>query len=91
MSVVLLYTSEYMQQIVTITSKFQVHIPKAIREKAGILTHGPVVMRADAGKVTITSRKIGSILDLAGKYRAQGKVKKIDVANIRDVIDYSDL
>lgn len=80
-----------MEQTVTITSKFQVHIPKAIREKAGILTHGPVTMRADAGKIVIEKRKGKGILAMAGKYRAQGKANPIDIDNMRDIIDYSDL
>lgn len=76
-----------MQQIVTITSKFQVHIPKAIREKAGIVTHGPVIMRADAGRILIEKRKGKSILDLAGSIKPRGKAKNIDIDNIRDYID----
>lgn len=80
-----------MEVTATITPKFQIHLPKAIRQKAGFLTHGPVVMRADKGKVTISKRKTGSILDMAGKYKTIGKTKKIDIDNIRDIIDYSDL
>jgi AbrB family looped-hinge helix DNA binding protein len=80
-----------MEQIVTITPKFQVHIPKAIREKAGFLTHGPVMMRADGGKIIIQKRKGKSILDLAGSVKPKGKAKLIDIDNIRDYIDYSDL
>jgi AbrB family looped-hinge helix DNA binding protein len=75
-----------MQQIVTITSKFQVHIPKAIREKAGILTHGPVTMRADAGKIVIEKKKGRGILALAGTFRVKNP---IPVEHIRDYIDYS--
>ncbi len=80
-----------MEQIVTITPKFQVHLPKKIREKAGFLTHGPVVMRADKGEITIRKRKGKSILDLAGVIKPKGKAKTIDIDNIRDYIDYSDL
>lgn len=80
-----------MQVVGTITPRFQIHIPKVIREKSGILRHGPVVIRADAGRVIIEKRKGKSILDLAGKYRAVAAKKKIDLANIRDYIDYSDL
>ncbi len=71
---------------VTITSKFQVHIPRAIREKAGLTKHGPVVMRADKGKIVIEPRKAQSILDLAGSVKPKGKAKTIDLANIRDQI-----
>ena len=75
-----------MQTTVTITSKFQVHIPKAIREKAGFLTHGPVTMRADKGMITIKKRKGKGILTLAGAFRVKNP---IPVENIRDYIDYS--
>lgn len=75
-----------MQTIATITSKFQVHLPKAIREKAGFLTHGPVTMRADAGKIVIEKRKGKGILALAGAFRVKNP---IPVENIRDHIDYS--
>jgi bifunctional DNA-binding transcriptional regulator/antitoxin component of YhaV-PrlF toxin-antitoxin module len=75
----------------TLTEKFQIHIPKKIREKAGILTHGPVTMRADKGRVVIEQKKAQSLSDLAGKYKHLGKVKKIDISRIRDCIDYSDL
>ena len=80
-----------MIKTVTITPKFQVHIPRAIREKSGLTTHGPVIMRADKGKIVIEPRKTKSILDLAGKYKRRAKQKTIDIARIRDVIDYSRL
>jgi len=76
-----------MEQIVTLTSKFQLHIPKKIREKAGIFIHGPVVMRADTGKIVIEKRKGKSILDLAASIKPKGKAKNIDIDNIRDHID----
>lgn len=80
-----------MQTIATITPKFQIHIPRAIREKAGFLQHGPVVMRADGGKIVIEKRKGKSILDLAGSIKPKGKAKNIDIDNIRDYINYADL
>lgn len=80
-----------MQTIATMTPKFQVHIPKAIREKAGFLTHGPVVMRADRGKITIERKKGKTFLDLAGTFKPKANMKKIDIDNIREYIDYSDL
>lgn len=76
-----------MEQTVTLTSKFQLHIPKKIREKAGFFTHGPVVMRADKGEIVIRKRKGKSILDLAGSIKPKGKAKNIDLDNIRDYID----
>lgn len=75
----------------TITSKFQIHLPKAIRIKAGFHNHGPVVLRASAGRIILEKRRGKSILDLAGKYRVKGRHVKIDLANIRDHIDYGNL
>ena len=75
-----------MMQIVTITPKFQVHLPKKLREKAGLTVHGPVVMRADKGRIVIEKRKGGSILDLAGAFRVKNP---IPADKIRDYIDYS--
>jgi AbrB family looped-hinge helix DNA binding protein len=75
----------------TLTEKFQIHIPKKIREKAGILTHGPVTMRADEGRIIIEPQKAQTLLELGGKYKHLGKAKKIDISRIRDYIDYSDL
>ncbi len=75
----------------TITSKFQIHLPKAIRIKAGFTHHGPVVLRASAGRIILEKKRGKSILDLAGKYRMKGKHVKIDLANIRDYIDYGNL
>ncbi len=75
-----------MKQTVTITSKFQVHIPKAIRQEAGFMTHGPVVMRADKGRIVIEKKKGKGILALAGAFRVKNP---IPAEKIRDYIDYS--
>lgn len=80
-----------MEQTAILTSKFQLHIPKKIREKAGFFTHGPVVIKVDNGAIIIKKRKTKSILDLAGIIKPKGKAKHIDIDNIRDYIDYSDL
>ncbi len=75
----------------TITPKFQIHLPVAIRKQAGFTHHGPVRIRADAGRIIIEKRKGKSILDLAGKYRPKGARVHIDLDNIRDYIDYGRL
>lgn len=80
-----------MEVTATITPQFQIHLPVAIRIKAGFTHHGPVVIRADAGRIIIEKKKGKSILDLAGKYRTRGAHRKIDLANIRDYIDYGNL
>lgn len=76
-----------MDTITTITPKFQVHIPVAIRKKAGITSHGRALIRTEKSKIIIEpiDEKKG-ILSLAGKF----KVKKlIPAEKIRDHIDYS--
>lgn len=77
-----------MQTTATITPKFQIHLPVAIRLKAGFVHHGPVRIRADAGRIIIEKRKGKSILDLGGKFRVKNP---IPADKIRDYIDYSDL
>ncbi len=77
-----------MQVTATITPKFQIHLPRAIRLKAGFTMHGPVTMRADRGRIVIAKKRGKSILDLGGKFRVKNP---IPADKIRDYIDYSNL
>lgn len=70
----------------TITPKYQIHLPVAIRIKAGFTFHGPVNIRADAGRIIIEKKKGKSILDLAGAFRVKNPIR---ADKIRDYIDYS--
>lgn len=81
-----------MQQTISITSRWQIHIPKAARRVFGIEKPGMVNIKAKKGQITITPRK-KSILDYAGKYHylLNKTNKKINIDKIRDYIDYSDL
>ena len=83
---VLSYNTYCMQTIATITPKFQIHIPKEIRQKSGILEHGPVIMRADNGKIVIEKKKTKSIMDLAGSFEVENP---IPADKVRDHIEYS--
>lgn len=74
-----------MQTYTTITPKFQVHIPVAIRKKIGLKKHGRAIIRADKKRIII-ELNIPSILDLAGKYKVKNP---IPAEKIRDYIDYS--
>lgn len=71
----------------TITPKFQVHIPVAIRKKVGLTQHGKASIRAEKKKIIIEplDEKKG-ILSLAGKFKVK---KPIPAEKIRDYIDYS--
>jgi len=74
-----------MESLVTITPKFQIHLPVEIRKVAGIKTHGKVSIKAQKGKITITPIK-DRVGMLAGKYKVK---KPLPVDKIRDYIDYS--
>ena len=50
------------------------------------MTHGPVVMRADKGRIVIEKKKGKGILALAGAFRVKNP---IPAEKIRDYIDYS--
>lgn len=76
-----------METYVTITSKFQVHLPVKIRQKAGITKHGRAKVKATKGKIVIEPVQ-SDILAHAGKYKVKNP---IPVEKIRDYIDYSDL
>ncbi|MFA6250803.1 MAG: AbrB/MazE/SpoVT family DNA-binding domain-containing protein [Candidatus Shapirobacteria bacterium] len=74
-----------MNRLVTITPKFQIHIPTAIRKKVGIKGHGMAKITVRKGKIILEPLK-DEISVLAGKY----KVKKIIPASkLREKIDYS--
>lgn len=75
-----------METYTTITPKFQVHIPVAIRKKIGLKKHGRAIIRADKKRIIIELNPTG-ILDLAGKYKVKNP---IPAEKIRDYIDYSD-
>lgn len=74
-----------MQVATTITPKFQVHIPVAIRREIGLKNHGRALIRTHKGKIIIEPKKSG-FLSLAGKFKVK---KPIPVERIRDYIDYS--
>lgn len=81
-----------METSVTITPKFQVSIPVSIRKYLKMTKHG----KAKISAKMVGTRKIitlepddSDILSLAGKYAHKKPTKKIDVDNIRDLVDYS--
>jgi len=74
-----------MQEVTTITPKFQVHIPVSIRKKTGLTKHGKVLIKADQSKIIIEPLKF-QFMSLAGKYKV---AKPIPAEKIRRYIDYS--
>lgn len=77
-----------MQTTIAITSKWQVHIPKAIRKELGLKKPGVARIQAQGRKIVITPQK-SKILQMAGKYAKYARGKKVDLDNIRDYIDYT--
>ncbi len=81
-----------MQTTISITSKWQIHIPKEARKALGLKKPGRIEIKTKKGTLILTSPK-KSILDLAGKYHylLNKKTRKINIDKIRDYIDYSNL
>ncbi len=78
-----------MEATIAVTSKWQIHIPKAMRGVLGKKKPGMVKIKAEKNKLVISPEK-SNILSLAGKFHKYYlKNPKIDIDNIRDYIDYS--
>lgn len=77
-----------METTISITRKWQIHIPKALRGVLGPARPGQVTIKAIDNKLVITSHK-SKTLSLAGSLHHLYKKKPIDIDNIRDYIDYS--
>ena len=75
-----------------ITSKFQVHIPTQVREQVGIYKTTQAEIWAEDGIIKIKPKK-QSILSYAGAFADRKPLdgKKLDLDQVRDEIDYSDL
>lgn len=77
-----------MSTTISITSRWQIHIPKKIRESLGLKKPGKVAIRVEENKIIIAPVQ-SMILHLGGTLSKDYKKKKIDVESVRDVIDYS--
>lgn len=77
-----------MNTTISITSKWQIHIPEKARKALGLDRPGLVEAKVEGKKLIITPTK-SKILRLAGKYQKYAKKKKINLDRIRDYIDYS--
>ncbi|MBI2086016.1 hypothetical protein HYT74_01615 [Candidatus Daviesbacteria bacterium] len=75
-----------METLTTITPKFQVHIPVAIRKKIGLKKHGRAIIRVEKKKIIIEPIK-SDFLSLGGKFRVKNP---IPAEKIRDYIDYTE-
>lgn len=79
-----------MLQTISITPKWQIHIPVKFREKLGLVKPGIAEVEIVKGAILIRP-KSSPLLKLAGKYRGKKPIKKVDIERIRDKIDYSQL
>ncbi|HCC84131.1 MAG TPA: hypothetical protein DEP87_00370 [Candidatus Pacebacteria bacterium] len=70
----------------TLTSQYQLHLPKAIREVAGLMAHGKIKLHAEVGKITITPATELDLQQFAGCVPNRSEIL---VENIRDYIDYT--
>ena len=77
-------------QTTTITKKFQVHIPVGIRKQIGLSKPGPADITVKNNQIVITPTR-SPIHKLVGSLSHHKPAKKVDIANIRDLIDYSDI
>ena len=75
---------------ISITNRWQILIPKSLRGALGLDKPGKVAIRAELGKIIITPAK-SVIMQYAGKLHEKYDKKKINIDNVRDLIDYSDL
>jgi len=74
-----------MQTYTTITPRFQVHIPVAIREKIGLKKHGKAIIKVERKRIVIEPVKT-DILSWAGAFKVKNP---IPAEKIRDYIDFS--
>ncbi|MEK7127467.1 MAG: AbrB/MazE/SpoVT family DNA-binding domain-containing protein [Patescibacteria group bacterium] len=77
-----------MSLAIAITSNWQMHIPQAMREAAGLNAPGIVMATVSPGEITIRPQK-SKIMSLAGSLHAAHLKNPIDIDNIRNYIDYS--
>ncbi|MCX6706158.1 MAG: hypothetical protein NTV24_03610 [Candidatus Woesebacteria bacterium] len=76
-----------MLQTTTITQKWQMTLPKKIRQVLGIQKPGQILLEVTDQKCLKISQK-GSILELAASLPPKNKNNQIlDIANVRDYIE----
>lgn len=79
-----------MIQTITVTPSWQIHLPVQFRKKLGLKEPGMMELTLKEDKLILEPKK-SSVLKMAGKYRNKKPRIKIDIDNIRENIDYSQL
>lgn len=77
-------------QTIAITSNWQVHIPRDVRNILGLEKPGQADIHVENDKIVIKPRSSG-VLALAGKYKNRHKKSGVDIDNVRDLINYGDI
>lgn len=79
-----------MNTTITITQQWQIYIPEKVRDLLDLVK--PVKARLEVkNKSIVITPQPSAILSLAGKYKSLSSKKKINLARIRERIDYSRL
>lgn len=76
--------SEQIEDIVKISSKGQIVIPKCVREKLGLQTGEKLLVVSRDGEILLRKTKQTSIDDIAEKIETQAKKQNIDVDKLID-------
>lgn len=77
-----------MMQTISITPRWQIHIPVEFRRILGLEKPGIAEITIAKDAIVIKPRT-SPILKLAGKYHKRKQAVKIDIDKIREQIDYS--
>ena len=79
-----------MTTTVSITSQWQIYLPQSVRKAMGLTHPSQAKLEVKNRRLTVTPYQ-SPILKMVGKYKHIKPSKPIDLDNIRDYIDYSDL
>lgn len=77
-----------MEQIITVTNNWQIHIPILARKKLGLKKPGLLKATVEKNKLVLTPKK-SSLLSLGGSLKKTYQKNPINLEKIRDYIDYS--
>lgn len=79
-----------METTVSITSQWQIYLPQSVRKAMGLTHPTQAKLEVKNKQLTVTPYQ-SPILSMYGKYAHIKPKKPIDLDNIRDYVDYSDL
>lgn len=79
-----------MKKTISITSNWQIHIPKEVREKLNLSAPGKVDIVLEKNSFVLKPNR-SSILDLAGILKESAKKHPLPLEDVRDYIDYGEL